>query len=817
MWSKQQLSRHFNFKTYICMYVCMYVAGTAGAVAPSATGTAGTAGTAETASARRRRQRRACEQRRAPVNTRVERDGQGTGAASCFPAAPPGLFRDCVESSGNQPGLTVQHVDGLISAINGLVNSVQLMLQQQAISSNSQIDGQQCLSRETVCRYNLLGQCRFGNNCWYRHSEGGVSTTRVSPSNGAHDLEDSTNGCPSASAGIGQLGVAELPEVMVPPSQCQTSASAENSLLAAVTSKDQAPTSLWTAISKAPVAEVRPTTFLQHGSKGHTYQVLYDGYLRAAKVIVLTAPYLLQPCQVARLDQFLDVSCSQPLIEQILVCTDSASGDDPRCKVATARLKNKALLEGVRLDFVFESGLHWRDTFFIGELFTWKVECDRGLDHLQGWPGPQPELERARRTKIQATKIDIGCSALAKVLETLVPSLEDSEQVSDDVVQELAATCTLARLQRKVRAARSLRQRLASEEALDPWQRRKARRLPVFLAALRLSKATSPTVPHKSPLDEQSDSSDDNRALALAEVVRDCQRNDPIAWKRWSETVAQLGFNYSDPRKYNASLLHNFLQRLWAHHGWAQVPKSWLAPHADVLKAEGLDEKCIGIESSASLRCMSEECCSRRSVDVRSKSCQARCVTSFTSARRTPSTSRVRSPHPTLPRVPDTPVPSPEALETVERPLAQCTTLPSFPLGSAGSSVIRGRSLPRSSPTKLQHRNVFLGNLGNDVTDDYIRSLCAPLGNIESCCVEADKHNSTRQFALVEFYRLEEAEHAIAELRARGFEARSANRPSSRSGSRLARRPLERWVPRSRPQCDPAEIAILAESDEDCM
>ena len=70
-------------------------------------------------------------------------------------------------------------------------------------------------------------------------------------------------------------------------------------------------------------------------------------------------------------------------------------------------------------------------------------------------------------------------------------------------------------------------------------------------------------------------------------------------------------------------------------------------------------------------------------------------------------------------------------------------------------------------------KNLYVGNLSYDTTEETLRSLFAEYGELQSANLITDRYTGrSRGFGFVEFVRLEDAETAMSELNGRSVDGR---------------------------------------------
>ena len=70
-------------------------------------------------------------------------------------------------------------------------------------------------------------------------------------------------------------------------------------------------------------------------------------------------------------------------------------------------------------------------------------------------------------------------------------------------------------------------------------------------------------------------------------------------------------------------------------------------------------------------------------------------------------------------------------------------------------------------------KNLYVGNLSYDTTEETLRSLFAEYGELQSASLITDRYTGrSRGFGFVEFVRLEDAETAMSELNGRSVDGR---------------------------------------------
>jgi RNA recognition motif-containing protein len=95
-------------------------------------------------------------------------------------------------------------------------------------------------------------------------------------------------------------------------------------------------------------------------------------------------------------------------------------------------------------------------------------------------------------------------------------------------------------------------------------------------------------------------------------------------------------------------------------------------------------------------------------------------------------------------------------------------------------------------------KNLYVGNLNYNTTEDTLRTLFAECGEVESVRVITDRYTGrSRGFAFVEMVTEEGAEKAIGELNGRTVEERQLRvdkaKPRSDRGPRGGDRGYSRW------------------------
>ncbi len=132
------------------------------------------------------------------------------------------------------------------------------------------------------------------------------------------------------------------------------------------------------------------------------------------------------------------------------MCTDVAIDRASLIASSVKRLQNIAASHGVELMFAQEPGLHWREILFIQENRIIRVDNDRGIDHLQGRPTGVPEIERARKFKLQAFACALGFDQVKPTLDQIYPRHWSADVFTHDEALKLANGLTLAKLRRKI-------------------------------------------------------------------------------------------------------------------------------------------------------------------------------------------------------------------------------------------------------------------------------------------------------------------------------------------------------------------------------
>ena len=73
-------------------------------------------------------------------------------------------------------------------------------------------------------------------------------------------------------------------------------------------------------------------------------------------------------------------------------------------------------------------------------------------------------------------------------------------------------------------------------------------------------------------------------------------------------------------------------------------------------------------------------------------------------------------------------------------------------------------------------KNIFVGNLDFGATEDAVRALFEPFGNVERVSIMTDRDTGrSRGFAFVEMTNAEEADRAIAALNGKSLGGRALN------------------------------------------
>ena len=514
---------------------------------------------------------------------------------------------------------------------------------------------------------------------------------------------------------------------------------------------------VWSVLAESRVLENSPVVFLRDRECGRGYNILYGPYASGAKVVLLRAPYLLQNSMLDRLKQFLDMISTYPSVEAAYIYTDGygAGADPPQ---AAKALRAHMLLRGIQVQFVIEPGMHDRVMYFISSAHAWKVTSDRGLDHARRGPlyqevGTSP----CKRTKIEATKVVIDYDVVRSVMDSQGEGNKCFyDQATTLSVERMLGQYTAQQLRKRIRAMHALQVKHGNGGTLDNWQLRKLRKLPIFLAALRLATSQTRDLLSAGPAEtsdsaNSSDTVDAERALGLAAVVQAGQRSDPLCHREWVKFVATAGSGRLDPRSYQFTFVRQFLSNIAAHPRWR--PGQWLREHIDTLSLEGLDFVYAGLDSNistaATLLSLPQ---ARAGVDVTEfRACSA----DFVRAKRL-QLHRAQSAEPRC--IGD---------EVIEAPPQSPRT------EHRGRSMSPDRRNSRAFDMDSLRGRVYIANLGSDVTAEEVRVTCSQYGSVLNCHI-GRAPGFAQQYALVQFSTSLDAESAIQSLSLGGWLIRRA-------------------------------------------
>eukprot|EP00972_Heterocapsa_arctica_P049871 7335287-Heterocapsa_arctica.AAC.1 len=314
--------------------------------------------------------------------------------------------------------------------------------------------------------------------------------------------------------------------------------------------------------------------------------------LKDARIVVVEEPYVLEAPQWRRVQDFIVLLRRYPTIEQVILRTNAEGSDWKYRQHQIRALSTVMLYEGTQFRVEIRPGLHWRDACFFRARDTVRCELDRGaFDYLTR--GEVQELARARRGKLEVSTFALSAEdAIAQGTREDLSGDAATFQASE--VEELVAQHSAAQLARILRGALALARRAESGQALDPWQARKVRRLPMLRAALRvcrcaqgdesgsLLRAGSEGPP--DPCSQQDLSLDEDLRQTLAEAVKEGQRHD-FNWCRAWQHITDLDGS-RDPGGRSAEFLVTFLRR---RLDGPSRPRPWLANCRAALEAAGVD------------------------------------------------------------------------------------------------------------------------------------------------------------------------------------------------------------------------------------
>eukprot|EP00974_Lingulodinium_polyedra_P081610 7902311-Lingulodinium_polyedra.AAC.1 len=181
---------------------------------------------------------------------------------------------------------------------------------------------------------------------------------------------------------------------------------------------------------------------------------------------------------------------------------------------------------------------------------TWRVSCDRGIDHvIMNAFMQSADAARCRATRIEATLLAIGSDEVRARLAETAEGLPEVGEVDPAMLEELLLGAAPGQLRRRLRECEGLRRKAAAGGALDGQQARKLRGMATLAAAVR---ATLPLAGGRDNEEEAAASedqgSDDSCNEAIAELIREGQRRDPHWWRRWARHAAGTGV--LDPRRH---------------------------------------------------------------------------------------------------------------------------------------------------------------------------------------------------------------------------------------------------------------------------
>lgn len=137
-------------------------------------------------------------------------------------------------------------------------------------------------------------------------------------------------------------------------------------------------------ISQKEVANGPNHLKFEEGETGVTYEKLFEPYLKGAKKIVITDPYILQPYQFRNLmdlmEMLIDINTEN---EEISVCLVTSVSRDPDVQEKAFEDISEAICqEGVYFSWQYNDSIHARH---IVTDTGWKILLDRGLDIFQNF------------------------------------------------------------------------------------------------------------------------------------------------------------------------------------------------------------------------------------------------------------------------------------------------------------------------------------------------------------------------------------------------------------------------------------------------